>query len=203
MVLFGAVFIFWESYVAVRCALYFSWMVRWDAVRLSAEQLFPTVRLSMHCSWKNGVPEVSTVATPYKSLRFATSFQISKRSCIYRDHVALNPTGTSLVYQLCTNSAILSLIRRMNRDIWHGSHSSTIRCAAFFSTNQLNWHRKKRLFYGLPPYSTVRCGEFFFLTILRCGAFFCFLRCRAVRNFVCRILRCGAVLLRDKIVRCG
>ena len=28
--------------------------------------------------------------------------------------------------------------------------------------DQLNPHRKKRLFYGLPPYSMVRCGAAFF-----------------------------------------
>ena len=45
----------------------------------------------------------------------------------------------------------------------------------FFSTDQLNPHRKKRLFYGLPPYSTVRCGAvrfFAFYGAVRCGFFF-------------------------------
>ena len=46
-----------------------------------------------------------------------------------------------------------------------------------FSTDQLNPNRKKRLFYGLPPYSTVRFGAFFFVfdnPTVRCGAFFVF-----------------------------
>ena len=41
---------FSRSYGAVRCGLYFSKMVRCGAVRLSVEQLFPTVRLSVHRS---------------------------------------------------------------------------------------------------------------------------------------------------------
>ena len=64
----------------------------------------------------------------------------------------------------------------------------------FFSTVQLNPHRKKRLFHGLPRH-ILRCGavRFLFRTV-RCGA----VRCGAVR--------CGAVLLEAKsygAVRCG
>ena len=76
----------------------------------------------------------------------------------------------------------------------------------FFSTDQLNPHRKKRLFYRWPPYSTVRCGAVFKICIptVRCVSFFFFLtvRCGADR-FFSRILRCGtavysAVLLQAK-----
>ena len=43
----GADFTFSKSYGAVRYELYFSRIVRYGAVRLSVEQLFPTVRLSV------------------------------------------------------------------------------------------------------------------------------------------------------------
>ena len=46
----GAVFSFSKSYGAVRCGIYFSRIVRCGAVWLSVEQLFPTVRLSVHRS---------------------------------------------------------------------------------------------------------------------------------------------------------
>ena len=42
--------------VAVRCGLCSSRIVRCDVVRLSVEQLFPTVRLSVHRSRETGVP---------------------------------------------------------------------------------------------------------------------------------------------------
>ena len=90
----------------------------------------------------------------------------------------------------------------------------------FFSTDQLNPHRKKRLFYGLPSYSTVRCGavfkntyrtnysygavRFVCLFTVRCGADRFFLEfCGAVRRGFVRgkILRCGAV--QCGAVRCG
>ena len=73
-----------------------------------------------------------------------------------------------------------------------------------FSTDQLNPNRKKRLFYGLPPYSTVRFGAFFFVfdnPTVRCGAFFVFygaVRCGFFAEFY------GAVrfgFVRGKIVR--
>ena len=84
----------------------------------------------------------------------------------------------------------------------------------FFSTDQLNPHLEKRLFYGLPPYSTVRCGAFSLLMILRRGAvrcrvfFFVFFRCGAVRIFFFQnpTVRCGAVLIEAKsygAVWCG
>ena len=63
----------------------------------------------------------------------------------------------------------------------------------FFSTDQLN-HRKKRHFYGLTPYSTVRCGAFLFFS--RCGA----VRIIFLKNTK---VRCGAILVRGKFIRCG
>ena len=67
----------------------------------------------------------------------------------------------------------------------------------YFSTDQLIPHREKRLLYGLPPYSTVRCGAFFvFYDAVRCGFFFLesygAVRCGFVRG---KIVRCGAVRL--------
>ena len=66
----------------------------------------------------------------------------------------------------------------------------TTRWAAIFSTEQVNPHRRKCLFYGCPPHSAVRCDA------VRCGtgrggagrggA----VRCGAV---CCPVLRCGSV----------
>ena len=81
---------------------------------LSVEQLFPTVRLSVHRSWKTvctvGLNRSHTVQKKYGS-------GLPNVKEVLYIHVALNPPGTSFVYQLCTNSAVLSLNRRINRDI--------------------------------------------------------------------------------------
>ena len=72
----------------------------------------------------------------------------------------------------------------------------------FFSADQLNPHRKKRLFYGLPPYSTVRdnptvrCGAFFFCGAVRCGAVRCGADCFFLESY--GAMRFGAVLLEAK-----
>ena len=69
----------------------------------------------------------------------------------------------------------------------------------FFSTDQLNPHRKKRLFYGLPPYSAVRCDAFFFWIILRCGAVLIFVLLESYGA-----VRCGLFDAKSYgAVRCG
>ena len=74
----------------------------------------------------------------------------------------------------------------------------------FFFMGQLNPRRKKRLFYGLPPYSMVRCGAFFFFVdspTVWCGAFvFLTVQCGADCFFLEShgAVRCGFV--RGKIV---
>ena len=149
----------------VRCRLYFSRIVRCDAARLFFEQLFPKVRLFVQqfCTVVEKTVYRRSKPQPHRTKTTVRDFlpKIKNIWCIHRHHVPLFPPETSLVYQLCTNSAILGPNRHINRVIGHGPHGSTIRCAAFFSTDQLNLHRN-----GLPPYSTVRWGA------VRCGAFF-------------------------------
>ena len=113
---------------------------------------------------------------------------MSKASWIYRHHLAQYPPGTSLAYQLSTYTAILSLLRRIICKSWHYTVHTVRQYGALrrFSTNQLNLHCRKRLFYGLPPYSTVRCGALFFSTVRRFGAVQFWWR----QN---RTVRCGAV----------
>ena len=73
----------------------------------------------------------------------------------------------------------------------------------FNCTDNLNLHRKKRLFCGLPLNSTVRCDEFFFVDnpMVRCCAvcFYLFLWCGAVLIFFflesCGAVRCCEVVL--------
>ena len=102
-----------------------------------------------------------------------------------------------LIYeQLCTNSEFRHPKRHTNREISCGPHRSMVRYAAFFSTDQVNPHHRKRLYYRFPPYSVARC--------LRCGA----VRCGAVRIFGggsprCGSTRCGPVLLNVKSLRFG
>ena len=93
-----------------------------------------------------------------KNLRLATSFQMSRRSCILRHHVLIAPA-----------------ISRINNDIWHGSHRVRRNGARpFFLTDQLKSGpyetpvlRIATIFYG-------GCGAFyFFIIILRCGAVRC------------------------------
>ena len=55
-----------------------------------------------------------------------------------------------------------------------------------FCYDQLNPHREKRLFYGLPPYSTVRCGAGF-PPLEPYGA----VRCRFVEAKSNVAVRCG------------
>ena len=92
--------------------------------------------------------------------------------------------GTSLVYQLCINFAILSLIRGINCDIRHGLHSSTIRCAAvfFYGSAQSAPQETPVLRIATIFYGAVRC--------ILCLEFYGAVRCGFVRG---KIVRCGAV----------
>ena len=77
--------------------------------------------------------------------------------------------------------------------------------------DELNPHGKKRLFYGFPPYSTVRCGAVFFIFFRHSyGAVRLVLlltvRCGADHFFLESSVLCGAVLLEAKsygTVRCS
>ena len=69
--------------------------------------------------------------------------------------------------------------------------------------DELNPHGKKRLFYGFPPYSTVRCGAVFFIFFRHSyGAVRLVLlltvRCGADHFFLESSVLCGAVLLEAK-----
>ena len=80
--------------------------------------------------------------------------------------------------QICTNSAIRSLIRRLKMTFDTVHIVRPYGAGRFLSTDQLNSHRKKRVFYGLPQYCTVWCGA------VRCGEvrfLFFTVRCDAVR----------------------
>ena len=122
---------------------------------------------------------------------------MSTRSCIYIQS-SCSTTYTHLEVRWSTAFApvLQFCVRIIVSIVAFGTAHMVRRYGArrFFSTDQLNPHRKRRLFYGLPPYSTVRCGSFFLLSII--------LRCGAVR-FLFFTVRCGADFLQNSTVRCG
>ena len=88
--------------------------------------------------------------------------------------------------QLCTNSAFLHPNRRTNGDTWYFIRSTpfddTVRDLFFYGLGLIS-HRRKRLYYGFPPNSTVRCRAvrsgallifIFDHPMVRCDTDFCF-----------------------------